>query len=376
MSKIGLYIHIPFCKSKCLYCDFNSCAGHDELKTDYLQALIKEINIYGNRNLEVDTIFVGGGTPSIMPVGTISTLMAEIKKCFSVDEDAEITIEGNPNSITPTIVSEWKDCGVNRVSIGLQSSNNNLLKLIGRTHNKQDYINAVEIVQGVGINNINTDCMIGLPRQKLTDVKHTLKLITKMNCPHVSVYSLILENNTPLYDMVNKKELTLPKEAKALGMYEYAQKYLREKGYTRYEVSNFSKKNYECKHNLHTWQMHEYLGFGAGAHGFIDNVRYSNLEDIEEYISKINNKEKPVELKEKINQKEILEEYVMLGLRTKYGIDLDYIKKEFKVDLLKEKKSTINSFIENKFINLVYNRIIATDLGVTVLNKIILDLLS
>lgn len=376
MKNVGIYVHFPFCVSKCYYCNFNSYADKSDLHTQYIQSLISEINSYKNSKLLVDTIFIGGGTPSLMPDGAISTIISEIRKNFSVDSDAEITIECNPNSVTATKAIEWKEAGVNRVSIGLQSTNDKLLKLIGRSHNKKDYLNAIDTIRNAGISNINTDCLIGLPRQKMSDIKHTLKIVTKLQCTHLSVYSLIVEPNTKLDDMIANKQLSLPKEEKTLGMYEYTYKYLKENGYNRYEVSNFAKKGYECKHNLHTWQMGEYLGFGAGAHSYIDNCRYSNVNGIEDYINLIKNKKSPVENKEKITNQEKFEETIMLGLRTKYGIDLDEIKKDFKVDLLKTKKETINSLLANGLINLIYNKIIPTDLGFSVLNQIILDLVS
>lgn len=376
MKNVGIYVHFPFCASKCNYCNFNSYSDKNDLQTKYIQALIAEINSYKNTKFIVDTIFIGGGTPSFMPDGTISTIISEIRKKFVVDIDAEITIECNPNSVNATKAMEWKEAGVNRVSIGLQTANDKLLKLIGRVHTKKDYLNAIECIRNAGIKNINTDCLVGLPRQKLGDIKHTLKIITKLQCTHCSVYSLILEKDTPLEKMIANKELVLPKEEKTLGMYEYANKYLKENGYTRYEVSNFAKKGFECRHNVSTWKMGEYIGFGAGAHSYIDNHRFNNVNNIEEYINAIENKKSAIENDEKISATEKFEETVMLGLRTKFGIDLDQIKQNFKIDLLKSKKETINNLLSNGLINLVYNKIIPTDLGFTVLNKVILELVS
>ncbi len=376
MKNIGIYVHIPFCISKCLYCNFNSYADKNNLHTEYVQALISEINSYKNNKYIVDTIFIGGGTPSLMPDGVISTIISEIRKNFAVESNAEITIECNPNSVTPTKAMEWKEAGINRVSIGLQTTNDRLLKLIGRSHNKKDYLSAVDIIRNAGISNINTDCLIGLPKQKMSDIKHTLKIVTKLQCTHISAYSLIVEKDTPLDKMIANNQLSLPKEEKTLGMYEYVYKFLKENGYNRYEVSNFAKKDFECKHNLHTWQMCEYLGFGAGAHSYINGVRYSNVLGVEEYIDALKEGNLPVKNKEKISNSEKFEETIMLGLRTKYGIDLDEIKKNFKIDLLKTKKEAINSLLSNGLINLIYNRIIPTDLGFTVLNQIIVELVS
>ena len=374
MKDVGIYVHFPFCASKCKYCNFNSTADRNNMQLDYFQALLKEIRMYANSKINIDTIFIGGGTPSIMFDGCISTLISEIKKHFNVMPNAEITLEANPNSVTNTKAQEWVMAGVNRVSVGLQTTNPNVLKLIGRVHTTKDYINAIDTIRNAGISNINTDILVGLPRQKMSHLKHTLKLITKLQCTHISVYSLILEENTQLFDMVNNNQIKLPSEEKSITMYNFAYRYLKDNGYTRYEVSNFAKKNYECKHNLHTWQLKEYLGFGAGAHSYFKNIRYCNIEGIESYIAKVMSDDKPIELSEKISTKESFEEYIMLGLRTKYGIDCDEIKERFKIDLLKTKKETINLLISQGFINLVYNRIIPTDEGVQVLNKLILEL--
>jgi len=374
MSATGIYVHFPFCTSKCLYCDFNSYVNKNELQAKYLQSLVKEIKMYEDKNLDIDTIFIGGGTPSFMFQGCISTVISAIKKSFNVLNDAEITIEGNPDSITLSKVREWKDSGINRVSVGLQTANNRLLKLIGRPHTKDDYIKAIDLIKSVGINNINTDCLIGLPRQKQSDVKYTLNLVNKLNCSHISVYSLILEENTPLFDLVNNKTLKLPKEEKTLGMYNYAYRTLKKYGFDRYEVSNFAKAGFECHHNQNTWKMHKYLGFGAGAHGFYLGKRYNNHYEIEEYIKALEDGNKPIENIDLIDNKELLEETIMLGLRTRDGIDLEKIKTEFGVDLKNTKEKEINYLLLNNLIILKGDSLIATDLGFTVLNKVILDL--
>lgn len=374
-NNVGIYIHFPFCKSKCKYCNFNSFANKDNLQLEYFKSMIKEISMYGNKKINIDTIFIGGGTPSLMFDGCISTLISELKKKFNILDGCEITIEANPNSVTQSKVREWKECGVNRVSVGLQTINANSLKLIGRTHTKKDYINAIETIKSIGINNINTDCLIGLPKQKLSHVKHTLGLIAKLGCTHMSVYSLILEENTPLFDMVERGAVKLPKEEKVLGMYNFAFKYLAEIGFDRYEVSNFATKGYECKHNLHTWQMREYIGFGAGAHSYFDGFRYCNVDSIEEYIKLLKENNKPLNENEKVNEDGLYEETIMLGLRTKYGINLDEIKTNFGKDLLKDKKEIILDMLNNKLIKIENNNLIATDLGFTVLNKVILELI-
>ncbi|MGN0961091.1 MAG: radical SAM family heme chaperone HemW [Christensenellales bacterium] len=376
MKKVGIYIHFPFCASKCKYCNFVSFSGKNDMQLKYFQSLIKEISAFNAKDIQVDTVFIGGGTPSIMFDGCISTLLSEIRKNFKVLENAEITIEANPNSINISKAQEWKESGVNRVSVGLQTTNLNSLKLIGRPHTKQDYIRAIDDIKSVGITNINTDCLIGLPRQKQSDVRKTLGLVMKMGCSHISVYSLILEENTSLYDMVDRGEIKLPKEEKVLGMYNYANKVLSEFGYNRYEVSNFAKENYECRHNLNTWKMGEYLGFGVGAHSYFNSKRYSNVSSIEEYIKLISLGKRPIEDEEKITPQETFEETIMLGLRTKYGINLNEIKNKFNIDLLKLKHKEIDFFTKENMISINNENLIVTSQGMPVLNKIILELVA
>ncbi|MBE5738299.1 MAG: radical SAM family heme chaperone HemW [Clostridiales bacterium] len=374
MKKVGIYVHFPFCVSKCKYCNFNSYADKNEFQQDYLRALVKEIQGYSDKSIVVNSIFIGGGTPSVMFDGCVSTLLSVIRSSFQVEDDAEVSIESNPNSITLTKVREWQEAGVNRVSIGLQTANNNSLRLLGRVHTRQDYINAVDIVRSVGITNINTDCLIGVPKQKLSNVKYMLALINKLKCPHISVYSLILEEDTELCRLVNSGAVKLPKESKTLGMYNFVLKYLREQGYDRYEVSNFAKPNMECKHNRNIWNMSEYLGFGAGAHSYFKGDRYSNVLSIEEYISLISSGKTPIDARETISKDEVLEETIMLGLRTREGINLSKMKEELDVDLNETKKDAIKYLIDNKFIEIDGDYLRATDLGFTVLNKVILEL--
>ena len=374
MKKVGLYVHFPFCASKCKYCNFNSYSDKNELQLKYFQALLKELTLYKSSNIEIDTIFIGGGTPSIMFNGCISTLLSEIRKNFTVSQDAEITIEANPNSIDKNKTIEWKESGVNRVSIGLQSINSNLLKLIGRPHTKQDYLRAYDDVVSAGITNINTDCLIGLPRQKMGDVRKMLSMLVKLKITHLSVYSLILEEDTPLHKMVTNGQLKLPKEEKTLGMYKYTCKFLEENGFSRYEVSNFATNGHECRHNLHTWQMHEYIGIGAGANGYLSGVRYGNVEKIEDYISAVSTGSKPIKNEEKISKTELFEETIMLGLRTKYGVNLKDIKEKFGIDLYNTKKDEINSFLNMKAIMINNDNLVLTDIGYPILNKIILEL--
>lgn len=377
MKELGIYIHIPFCVKKCKYCNFNSYENMLDYQNEYLVALNNEIEQYSLKADEytVTTIFIGGGTPSLLQNGAVSTILSSLRKNFHVSKLAEITIEANPNSITLDKAYEWRNAGVNRVSVGLQSCKNNLLRLIGRVHNKTDYIKAMQCLKGAGFDNINTDIMIGLPAQKQSDVRSTLYQVLKLGSSHVSAYSLILEEDTPLYDEVRSGTVKLPKEEKTLAMYDYVHKFLNKNGLYRYEVSNFARPGRECRHNLNCWDMKEYLGFGAGAHSYFEGVRYSNFDHIPEYIKGVSDGS-AVETRERLSRTDMLEETIMLGLRKADGIKLGFIKKHFGIDLLMTKNDVVEKYKNMGLIKVENDYLSVTDDGMKVLNKIILDLVS
>lgn len=374
---LGLYVHIPFCVSKCQYCNFYSINQLDYVN-DYLVALIKEIERESAKykDCNIDTIFIGGGTPSILPTGAVSLIINTIKNCYNVDTNCEITMESNPNSIDYTKAVSWKEAGVNRISVGLQTTSNRLLKLIGRAHTFEDYLNCMDILKKVGFNNINADIMLGLPSQKQGDVKTTLKYCFNLGITHISAYTLILEEDTPLYNRVVSGELKLPKEEKVVSMFDYVLKQTAEAGYKRYEVSNFAKDNYACKHNINCWSMCNYVGFGCSAHSFFKTTRFNNISNVKDYIYNINNNISVVENSEVLDTAELIEESIMLGIRMTKGIDLDRLKTLYNYDLLIDKSQEINDL---KLLGLIeYNahNLWATTEGFYVLNQIILKLVN
>lgn len=373
--KKGLYIHIPFCVTKCKYCSFNSYAGKENLHTDYLLALKKEIRLKSDKSFELDTIYIGGGTPSILKGQDILSILETVRDNFVVDEDAEISMEANPNTITKEKAETWKKAGINRLSIGLQSSNDKILKLIGRSHTLKDYINAIRVLKEAGFDNINTDLMIALPGQKIRDVKRSIKLVAKQNCKHISCYSLILEEGTPLYELVENKKIKLPNEDYATKMYAKAVKTLKKYGFNRYEVSNFAKSGYECKHNVNCWNRHEYLGLGAGANGFVNGFRYGNVCNIDAYIKSVKNGKTKEEFREKISNKDAFEETLMLGLRMEKGVEIKTLNELIKKDFIKSKKKKLEELSSLELIEYNEERLKVTDKGFYVLNKIILDLI-
>lgn len=374
MKKIGIYVHIPFCKSKCKYCNFTSYVGCENLMDDYLKSIVNEIVTRKSSDVEIDTIYIGGGTPSFMPNGTIATILNAIKTNYNVLPDCEISVECNPNSIDYAKAQEWFDSGVNRVSIGLQSVKQSLLNVMGRTHTKMDFVKAVECLQAVGFKNINVDMMIGIPKQKLSDVRQTIYAIEKLGITHISCYSLILENNTPMHSMVQAGALREPNEDKTINMYSYVYKYLDRIGYKRYEVSNFAIPGYECKHNMNTWHLHEYMGIGVSAHGYLNGHRYANTTSLDKYIKDVSSTGTSIEYSEEETSYDLIEEYIMLGLRLNEGIDLKYLKDTYSYDLLEYKKNEIKKLKDLGLIEILDNRLFATNNGFYVLNAIIIEL--
>lgn len=373
MKELGIYIHIPFCVKKCKYCDFNSYSGMESYQIDYIKSLVKEINNEKDNFAEyiVTTLFIGGGTPSCLFQGAISTILSEIKKCFKLSDDVEISIESNPNSINYTNALEWYMAGVNRVSVGLQTSKNSLLSKIGRSHNKQDYINAMNTLKSVGFTNINTDLMLGLPGQKMSDLKKSINLAHSLGSKHISLYSLILEEKTQLYNEVKQGLVKLPSEKKVVGMMISSNSLIKKLGYNRYEVSNYSKQGYQCKHNCNCWNMVEYVGFGAGAHSFANLKRWNNVLSITKYISNISKNKTVRENVDSISKKDLYEEYIMLGLRLVDGISLLKLKELTNIDIKTKKQKEISILKNMKLIDLYDDILKATDMGMMFLNKII-----
>ncbi len=338
MKEIGIYVHIPFCKSKCLYCDFNSFAKKDECIEPYIKSLIKEIEEYAkvNKDILVKTIYIGGGTPSYIKEKYIKEIINTIKQNFEIIKDAEITIEVNPGTVNKRKMECYYKSGINRLSIGLQSSNDKLLKLIGRVHKFEDFLETVRIAQAVGFTNINADCMIGLPTQNIYDIEETLNVLINLRLTHISVYSLIIEPNTPIEKKINSGELKLPDEEIERYMYWFAKRKLEENGYLHYEISNFAKPLFRSKHNLDCWNQKEYKGFGISASSYENGVRYTNIEKIDTYIQNIENGDIKANsiIEEKQDKEAMMKEYMLLGLRKITGVDINEFIKKFAISPL------------------------------------------
>ena len=341
MKKIGIYLHIPFCKSKCYYCDFISYCNEEGKINSYIECMRKEIEFKAlelekfaknnNENFKVDTIYIGGGTPSFIKEEYIIKLINDAKKYFVVDKECEITIEVNPDSAGLEKLIGYKKVGINRISIGLQTTEDELLKEIGRIHNYEQFQEAYNSIKNIGFSNINVDLMIGLPNQSIKDVEKSLQKVIELEPSHISVYSLILEEGTKLFKKVNDGELNLPDENLERQMYWNVKERLEKKGFIHYEISNFAKQGMESKHNCNCWNQNEYLGIGVAAHSFFNSIRFSNTSNVEEYIKNVkeNNIIKNQTIHEILNLEEKQKEYMILGLRKLEGVEIRKFKENF-----------------------------------------------
>lgn len=334
-KELGIYIHIPFCKSKCYYCDFISYPNKINLAKDYINAVKKEICQFDFSNYDVTTIYIGGGTPSYINENEISEILEIIKNKIKENKtkfkDIEITIEVNPGTVTLEKLKIYKKAGINRLSIGLQSTHDRLLQEIGRIHNYSEFLDTYKMTEAVGFNNINVDLMIALPNQTIKDIKESLEDIIKLNPNHISVYSLIIEEGTVIEKKLNQGKITLPEDEEERRMYWFVKDFLELNGYNHYEISNFAKSGCESKHNLNCWNQEEYIGFGISAHSYINNIRFGNQENLEQYIKNINEDklQKNIKVEEKQTKEDQEKEFMMLGFRKIEGVNIAKFKEKF-----------------------------------------------
>lgn len=351
-----VYIHIPFCVKKCEYCDFLSAPATGEVQAEYVRHLIHEIktSTWATEGISVPTIFIGGGTPSILQEGLIEKILLTLRETFFIEEEAEITIEINPGTVTKEKLEEYKRAGINRLSIGLQSAQNEELKALGRIHNYDDFLESYGIAREVGFTNINVDLMSALPYQKIDTWKDTLKRVCELKPEHISAYSLIIEEGTPFEKRYREDEKLrekgeipeiLPSEEEERMMYMETQRYLEKCGYHRYEISNYARESYECRHNIGYWVRRDYLGFGLGAASLYQNVRYKNETDLVTYLRG----EAKVEA-ELLTTKAQMEEFMFLGLRLDRGIYRETFIQAFGVELEEIYAETIKRLLSEELL--------------------------
>ena len=334
--KLGLYLHFPFCVSKCPYCDFNSYQLKEENQiTSYISAIYKEITAYSQKlkKSNIRTIYLGGGTPTILSGVQIYSILEFCKSKFTIDKDAEITIEANPGTLDGKKLKLLIESGINRLSLGAQSFNNLFLKKLGRIHNTQDIIDSYYLAREAGFNNINVDIMFALPDQTTEDLQVTLKKAISLKPDHLSLYNLTIKPGTEYYKKYKKGKLKLPNEGEEFDMYNWAIIFLEESGFEHYEISNFARPYKRSMHNLIYWQNKPYLGIGAGAYSFIKGYRYMNYENPARYTKEIMSGKLPVDNGEKLSLRKRMIETIILGLRTKDGVGYIKFKTRFGINL-------------------------------------------
>ena len=369
-NKIGIYVHIPFCKKKCDYCDFISYCGKDDLIEKYVDSVKKEIEHVKIKS-EITTIYIGGGTPSYIDSKFIVQILEKIKE-KNVAQDAEITIEVNPGTVTQEKLQDYIDCGINRISIGLQTTNDELLKQIGRIHNYEQFLETYKLAKKVGFKNINVDLMLGLPNQRIIDLKESLENVLKLAPKHISVYSLIVEDGTPIANKIENGKLKLPDEELERNMYWYVKNTLELNGYKHYEISNFAKKGYESKHNMNCWNQMEYVGIGTGAHSYRDITRYSNTEDIKEYIKNVQKGEfeKNRIIHEIQKEEDSKKEFMLLGLRKIDGLKISEFKNKFGDNPIYLYRNELKKLSDEKLIIIQDDNIRLSNKGIDLANLV------
>lgn len=395
MSELELYIHIPFCVKKCNYCDFLSAPADEKSQSAYMEALKREISFYGKAfaDRQVSTVYIGGGTPSWMQESYIAGVMEEARRSFSIDKDAEITIECNPGTLTKGKLSRYKEIGINRLSIGLQSADNEELKLLGRIHTFEQFLRNFELAREYGFDNINVDLIDSLPYQTLEKFRQTLVKTVSLHPEHISCYSLILEKGTPFYDRYKFDQVMqqagmptkeLPTENDVYRMGKMAQDLLIQNGYVWYEISNYAKAGYECRHNIGYWTRKEYLGMGLGADSLLNEVRYGNIRDLEAYVEQSfsiremelddgqgGKRAKGTNLHAKacrISRNAQMEEFMFLGFRMTAGIEKSRFYQTFGLPVDFVYKDAIEKLKKEELLVETSNKLCLTERGMDLNN--------
>ena len=372
-----LYLHIPFCVKKCAYCDFLSFPSGQELQRQYAKRLMEDIDCMGKKygDIPVDTIFIGGGTPSVPESRLIMDLMEHVNRAFQISDGAEISMEANPGTVTREKLKEYRRAGINRISFGLQSANDRELKLLGRIHTWAEFLESFALARECGFTNLNIDLMSALPGQTCESWKDTLKRVTDLEPEHISAYSLIIEEGTPFGEKYGSEEgrKLLPDEDSEREMYHETKRFLRECGYERYEISNYAKPGRECRHNIGYWTGVPYLGLGLGASSYMNGSRFAVSSDMQQYLE-----EKPGTFTdvEKLTKKDMEEEFFYVGLRMVSGVSLTEFKERFGVSAQEVYPGLMETFVEEKAAEFRGDRFVLTDYGLDVSNYIMAQFLQ
>ena len=329
MKNAGLYIHIPFCKVKCVYCDFYSITKKEDQIPLFTECLLKEIDFYKDysKKWNFDTIFFGGGTPSLLPANYLEQILQKLHDTFDTSNVKEITLEANPREAPFEHLKDIKSLGINRISMGFQSFDDKILKLLGRIHKSEDCFNTFKNVRKAGFDNINTDMIFNIPGLSIENWKKDLNKLLKLNPEHISAYSLTVEPSTKLFNLVKNKELLMPLEKTDIEQFLITEDILSKNGYNHYEISNYAKEHKECKHNLHYWNLSPYLSFGPSAHSYDLKKRWWNVKSLEKYINDLRKDQLPLEGDEVLSRKDNYNEIILNGLRLSKGIKTSNLNK-------------------------------------------------
>lgn len=382
MQELELYLHIPFCVQKCAYCDFLSAPAGDAAKEEYVDALKQEIKRYRKmaRSYRVSSVFVGGGTPSILSCGQILEIFEMLRQVFVIQSDAEITIEANPGTVTKEKLAAWKQAGINRISFGLQSVNNEELKMLGRIHTYEEFRESYDLARQSGFENLNVDLISAIPGQSVQSWEETLRTVAELGPEHISAYSLIIEEGTKFYQWYQEGKQSeghpaLPDEEAERTMYEQTQEILNEYGFHRYEISNYAKEGKECRHNLGYWNRTQYLGIGLGASSLIADTRYHLCTDLTSYIERIGSGEDLREEIEVLTKEEMMEEFMFLGLRKMQGISRTQFEHCFGNPIEKVYGDALNKLTEEGLLEIEGDHIRLTKRGIDVSNSVFCEFL-
>lgn len=329
----SLYIHIPFCIKKCIYCDFCSIPYDESLALNYTDAVIGEIELVRELAGELETVYIGGGTPTVLPTMSLIRLSNKIKDSFMLSSDVEITVEVNPGTVDMEKARVLSGAGVNRFSIGVQSFDDNELKFLGRVHGSGDAIKAIAAIRYAGIRNLSIDLIYGLPGQALNNWYSTIRQAIEIMPEHISTYELTPEKGTPLYEAISRGELEKPNEETIIEMYYHAIGSFADAGYRHYEISNFARPGFECRHNLNYWNRGQYIGVGAGAHSFIEGRRIRNTGNVEKYIEALSEGDSSVVESSELSREDAVKESIFLGLRKREGLDIRKVREYLGIDV-------------------------------------------
>lgn len=372
-----LYLHMPFCVRKCAYCDFLSFPSGAETQRMYAKRLMKDIDVMGKRygEIPVETIFIGGGTPSVPDSALIVEIMEHVRHAFHVADGAEISMEANPGTVTREKLTDYRKAGINRLSFGLQSANDRELKLLGRIHTWAEFLESFTLARECGFANLNIDLMSALPGQTCESWKETLSRVTDLDPEHISAYSLIIEEGTPFGERYGSEEgrKLLPDEDSEREMYHETKRFLKDCGYERYEISNYAKPGRECRHNIGYWTGVPYLGLGLGASSYLDGCRFTVNPDMKQYLE-----EKPGMFAdiEKLTKKDMEEEFFYVGLRMTAGVSLSEFERRFGISAKEVYPGLMETFVKEKAAHFEGDRFVLTDYGLDVSNYIMAQFLQ